>query len=204
MQLTTKLSFFHHVHGNAWSCWSIYYLITNCYLQNWFDVKIVWNCCNSLYQFQCSIGNIDTVYILPTRFQSNINIQNVLEETCTFGHKWLPHVPVYILIRKPNDNEPYFYSKLHVYCIKVIIQCLELGFSSIKASNIPWSPYKIVIWGKKIEMYHWSFLIGITLYCKVINQCLTERIPQHKASHLTGIYLDHLLCTCKCSNQTFY
>ena len=44
---------------------------------------------------------------------------------------------LYILIRKPNDNEPYFYSKLHVYCIKVIIQCLELGFSSIKASNIP-------------------------------------------------------------------
>ena len=49
---------------------------------------------------------------------------------------------------------------------------------------------------KKIEMYHWSFFISITLYCKVINQCLTERIPQHKASHLTGIYLDHLLCTC--------
>ena len=47
----TKLSFFHHVHGNSWSCWFIFFLITKCYLQNWFDVKIVWNCCNSLYQF---------------------------------------------------------------------------------------------------------------------------------------------------------
>ena len=28
-----------------------YYLIANCYLQNWFDVKIVWNCYNSVYQF---------------------------------------------------------------------------------------------------------------------------------------------------------
>ena len=26
-------------------CWSIYHLSTNCYLQNLFDSKIVWNCC---------------------------------------------------------------------------------------------------------------------------------------------------------------
>ena len=27
------------------SCWFIYHLSTNCYLQNLFDSKIVWNCC---------------------------------------------------------------------------------------------------------------------------------------------------------------
>ena len=26
-------------------CWSIHHLSTNCYLQNLFDSKIVWNCC---------------------------------------------------------------------------------------------------------------------------------------------------------------
>jgi len=29
------------------------------------------------------------------------------------------------------------------------------------------------------------------IYWCVINQCLTKRIPQRKASHLTGIYLDY-------------
>ena len=78
-------------------------------------------------------------------------------------------------------------------CLKVINQCLELGFLSIKASHLTGIYLdhltKSLFEEKKIEMYHWSFFISITLYCKVINQCLTERIPQHKASHLTGIYL---------------
>ena len=62
---------------------------------------------------------------------------------------------LYILITKPNDSEPYFYSQLHVHCIKVINQCLELGFLEHQTFapnwNIPWSPYKIVIWGKKMK-----------------------------------------------------
>jgi len=41
--------------------------------------------------------------------------------------------------------------------------------------------------GKKIEIDNLKHCI----YCRVIDPCLVVRIPQQKALHLTGIYLDH-------------
>ena len=46
---------------------------------------------------------------------------------------------LYILIRKPNDNKPYFYSQLYVYCIKAINQCLELGFLEHQTFTPNWN-----------------------------------------------------------------
>ena len=55
-----------------------------------------------------------------------MNIQTFLEEICKFVRKINDS-----LVRQPNDKESYFYSELYVYC-KVINQCLELGFLSMK------------------------------------------------------------------------
>ena len=50
--------------------------------------------------------------------------------------------------------------------------------------HIPWPQYHTE--KKKKIIAHLKHCI----YCKLINQCLTERIPQQKALHLTGTYLD--------------
>ena len=127
--------------------WFIYYFITNCYLQNVFDAKIVWNC-RIIHSISFNVALVTsalfTDYKVP---MPRINIQNFLEETCKSVHKWLLSIPNLLL------------DELHVYC-EVINQCLELGFLSIKASHLTGIYLdhltKSLFWGK-IEMFHWSF-----------------------------------------------
>ena len=136
---------------------------------------------------------------------SRIKRQNSLEETCKSVHKWL--LSVYLNKTTKWQGTLFSLGELHVYC-EVINQCLARiripqHQSFTPNWNIPWSPYQIVVWGENRNVP--LIIISIALYCKVINQWLTERIPQHKASHLTGIheYLVLFLCACTCVSQKF-